>query len=204
LVWFGKIDSGLLLHLTESELNPDEIELEENEAFRVFDMGRWKEAKLCLVCKRQFTWRKKWERCWGEVNTCSERCRQERKKDRRDTKCHEDHNTKDISCHEDHDKRDNKCNDEDHNTRDTKCHEDHYTRNTKCHEDHYTRDTKCHEDHDKRYTECTENHDTRDNKCREDHDTRYTECNDNQDTRDTKCQVAKITKKERRAASWKI
>ena len=67
----------------------------QNDVFRVFDMGRWKEAKLCSVCKRQFTWRKKWERCWGEVTTCSERCKQESKKEKRgrsdnaDTAAHE-------------------------------------------------------------------------------------------------------------------
>merc|ERR1712045_933542 len=43
--------------------------------YRVFDMGRWKEAKLCLVCQKEFTWRKKWSRCWSEVTTCSERCK---------------------------------------------------------------------------------------------------------------------------------
>jgi hypothetical protein len=32
-------------------------------------------AKLCPVCQRPFTWRKKWERCWEEVKYCSDRCR---------------------------------------------------------------------------------------------------------------------------------
>ena len=31
--------------------------------------------KICLVCKRPFTWRKKWERNWNNVKYCSERCR---------------------------------------------------------------------------------------------------------------------------------
>ncbi|MDA0314675.1 MAG: DUF2256 domain-containing protein [Bacteroidetes bacterium] len=37
-------------------------------------------SKICLVCQRPFSWRKKWERCWEEVNYCSDRCRNERKK----------------------------------------------------------------------------------------------------------------------------
>lgn len=36
-------------------------------------------AKLCVVCARPFTWRKKWERCWEEVSTCSQRCNTERR-----------------------------------------------------------------------------------------------------------------------------
>jgi hypothetical protein len=35
-------------------------------------------TKLCPVCKRPFTWRKKWESCWDEVKYCSERCRRHR------------------------------------------------------------------------------------------------------------------------------
>ncbi|MGA0343280.1 MAG: DUF2256 domain-containing protein [Arenicellales bacterium] len=31
--------------------------------------------KICEHCKRPFTWRKKWERCWEEVRYCSERCK---------------------------------------------------------------------------------------------------------------------------------
>ena len=30
-------------------------------------------------CNRPFEWRKKWERCWDEVTTCSKRCNSERK-----------------------------------------------------------------------------------------------------------------------------
>lgn len=36
-------------------------------------------VKDCLVCGRPFTWRKKWERCWDEVLTCSNRCKTERR-----------------------------------------------------------------------------------------------------------------------------
>ena len=32
-------------------------------------------AKTCIVCKRPFTWRKKWEKDWGNVKYCSKRCR---------------------------------------------------------------------------------------------------------------------------------
>ncbi|MFD2325912.1 DUF2256 domain-containing protein [Mucilaginibacter galii] len=31
--------------------------------------------KVCLVCNRPFTWRKKWEKCWDDVKYCSEKCR---------------------------------------------------------------------------------------------------------------------------------
>ena len=31
--------------------------------------------KVCLTCKRPFSWRKKWERDWGQVKYCSERCK---------------------------------------------------------------------------------------------------------------------------------
>ncbi|MFM7663615.1 MAG: DUF2256 domain-containing protein [Bacteroidota bacterium] len=31
--------------------------------------------KMCPVCKRPFSWRKKWERVWDEVIYCSVRCR---------------------------------------------------------------------------------------------------------------------------------
>jgi len=24
-------------------------------------------SKICIVCERPFTWRKKWERCWEDV-----------------------------------------------------------------------------------------------------------------------------------------
>lgn len=34
--------------------------------------------KICVVCQRPFTWRKKWQDCWDEVKYCSERCRRRR------------------------------------------------------------------------------------------------------------------------------
>lgn len=35
--------------------------------------------KVCVVCNRPFTWRKKWERCWDEVTTCSKSCNAKRR-----------------------------------------------------------------------------------------------------------------------------
>ncbi|MEE2903783.1 MAG: DUF2256 domain-containing protein [Myxococcota bacterium] len=31
--------------------------------------------KICPVCLKPFSWRKKWERDWQNVRYCSERCR---------------------------------------------------------------------------------------------------------------------------------
>ncbi|PTU74010.1 DUF2256 domain-containing protein [Pseudomonas mangrovi] len=31
--------------------------------------------KLCAVCGRPFSWRRKWARCWEQVRYCSQRCR---------------------------------------------------------------------------------------------------------------------------------
>ena len=45
-----------------------------------------KASKICVVCGRPFTWRKKWERCWDEVTTCSKRCNSERRKSNRSAK----------------------------------------------------------------------------------------------------------------------
>ncbi|WP_127121599.1 DUF2256 domain-containing protein [Chryseotalea sanaruensis] len=33
--------------------------------------------KVCVVCQKPFTWRKKWEKNWEEVKYCSDRCRKE-------------------------------------------------------------------------------------------------------------------------------
>ncbi|MRS60073.1 DUF2256 domain-containing protein [Larkinella terrae] len=32
-------------------------------------------TKICPVCGKPFSWRKKWENVWSEVKYCSERCR---------------------------------------------------------------------------------------------------------------------------------
>ncbi len=49
-------------------------------------------TKLCVVCNRPFTWRKKWERCWDEVSTCSKSCNAQRRKAKQgsDTICEDD------------------------------------------------------------------------------------------------------------------
>ncbi|MBO99739.1 MAG: DUF2256 domain-containing protein [Candidatus Marinimicrobia bacterium] len=31
--------------------------------------------KICLVCQRAFSWRKKWKKHWSDVKYCSKRCR---------------------------------------------------------------------------------------------------------------------------------
>lgn len=31
--------------------------------------------KICPVCERSFTWRKKWEKNWKEIKYCSDKCR---------------------------------------------------------------------------------------------------------------------------------
>jgi hypothetical protein len=31
--------------------------------------------KICINCKRTFTWRKKWLKVWNEVKYCSDKCR---------------------------------------------------------------------------------------------------------------------------------
>jgi len=36
-------------------------------------------SKVCVVCGRPFTWRKKWERNWDEVTTCSKSCNAKRR-----------------------------------------------------------------------------------------------------------------------------
>ncbi|WP_425390514.1 DUF2256 domain-containing protein [Ekhidna sp.] len=35
-------------------------------------------TKICATCGKPFTWRKKWEKVWGEVKYCSERCRRKK------------------------------------------------------------------------------------------------------------------------------
>lgn len=39
-------------------------------------------TKTCVVCDRPFTWRKKWERCWDEVTTCSKSCNAARRREK--------------------------------------------------------------------------------------------------------------------------
>ncbi|MFM2162516.1 MAG: hypothetical protein RLZZ383_2028 [Pseudomonadota bacterium] len=37
-------------------------------------------TKCCVICGRPFTWRKKWARAWAEITTCSDRCRDTRRR----------------------------------------------------------------------------------------------------------------------------
>ena len=37
-------------------------------------------TKICPVCEKPFTWRKKWELNWDDVKYCSERCRRNKPK----------------------------------------------------------------------------------------------------------------------------
>lgn len=37
--------------------------------------------KLCVVCGRPFTWRRKWARDWEHVTRCSDRCRNAPRRD---------------------------------------------------------------------------------------------------------------------------
>jgi hypothetical protein len=36
--------------------------------------------KICPVCQRPFSWRKKWEKVWEEVLYCSDKCRMNKNK----------------------------------------------------------------------------------------------------------------------------
>ncbi|WP_295180663.1 DUF2256 domain-containing protein [uncultured Christiangramia sp.] len=35
--------------------------------------------KICPVCERPFSWRKKWEKDWEQVRYCSDKCRKNKK-----------------------------------------------------------------------------------------------------------------------------
>ena len=32
-------------------------------------------SKICLICNKPFSWRKKWQKVWNEVKYCSEKCK---------------------------------------------------------------------------------------------------------------------------------
>lgn len=38
--------------------------------------------KICTVCQRPFSWRKKWEKVWDEVKYCSDKCRMNKKNEK--------------------------------------------------------------------------------------------------------------------------
>ena len=31
-------------------------------------------SKICIICKKSFTWRKKWKLNWNNVKYCSKKC----------------------------------------------------------------------------------------------------------------------------------
>lgn len=37
-------------------------------------------TKICPICNKPFTWRKKWEKDWNEVKYCSKRCHSNKKR----------------------------------------------------------------------------------------------------------------------------
>ncbi|MBN2679442.1 DUF2256 domain-containing protein [Acidithiobacillus montserratensis] len=43
------------------------------------------EEKICVICHRSFTWRKRWRRCWDEVLYCSAACRKQKRSARNPT-----------------------------------------------------------------------------------------------------------------------
>ncbi|MDY0205322.1 MAG: DUF2256 domain-containing protein [Pseudomonas sp.] len=43
-------------------------------SLKVFDEKAHLPEKICPVCQRSFTWRKKWEKDWPQVKYCSKRC----------------------------------------------------------------------------------------------------------------------------------
>ena len=42
---------------------------------KIYDRGGYKEAKVCVVCKKLFSQRKKWKN-FEEVKYCSKKCKQ--------------------------------------------------------------------------------------------------------------------------------
>ncbi len=36
--------------------------------------------KICIICNRPFSWRKKWEKVWEDVKYCSDKCRMNKNK----------------------------------------------------------------------------------------------------------------------------
>lgn len=59
-------------------------------------------SKVCVVCQRPFTWRKKWEQVWDEVTTCSKSCNRKRRanqqRQRRTTDVMAQNTSNDDSC----------------------------------------------------------------------------------------------------------
>ncbi|MCE2790126.1 MAG: DUF2256 domain-containing protein [Saprospiraceae bacterium] len=45
-------------------------------------------SKICRICGRPFSWRKKWEKQWDQIQICSERCRRNRNQRNNGTQTH--------------------------------------------------------------------------------------------------------------------
>jgi len=41
----------------------------------IIDRGVKKKIKICMECKKDMVWRKKWEANWNNVLFCSKRCK---------------------------------------------------------------------------------------------------------------------------------
>lgn len=50
---------------------------------RVLDKGVWKRWKMCQHCQQIVVERAKWKDCWNEIRFCSDRCKAEGKRNRR-------------------------------------------------------------------------------------------------------------------------
>lgn len=48
------------------------IYMSKNQHSKVYSS---QDSKVCLVCAREFSWRKKWEKNWEHVLYCSDACR---------------------------------------------------------------------------------------------------------------------------------
>lgn len=59
---------------------PDDVIKTTNKKIVLFSKQKGNlPTKVCIVCNRPFTWRKKWERCWDEVTCCSKSCNSKRR-----------------------------------------------------------------------------------------------------------------------------
>ncbi|MEC8460301.1 MAG: DUF2256 domain-containing protein [Bacteroidota bacterium] len=37
------------------------------------------DQKICIICEKPFTWRKKWSKNWENVKYCSSKCKSQKK-----------------------------------------------------------------------------------------------------------------------------
>ena len=74
------VGRGLLLSVLSRSLWASSLSMSARRLPR--SSGAQVPTKICVTCDRPFTWRKKWERCWDEVTTCSKRCNAERRRNK--------------------------------------------------------------------------------------------------------------------------